>query len=281
MMNYQQIVNRLDDFPTLPTIYSSLLEAISNPRSTVQDVADIISKDQSSSVKLLKVVNSSIYGFKTRVDTISQAIFLLGFNEVKNIILSLSVFQIFNSINSQSKFNVVDLWKHSIGVAVISRMLGVTLGIKNVENYFLSGLMHDIGKLVFFKLFPDEYSKAVDDAFNSNMKIKDAEKKHFVIDHDILGDLLAEKWKLPTSIRNCIKFHSNGSIDGKIDVQVACVHLANVIATIFELGNPGDEIIDEPNYQIWNELSFTENALIGSYEQIILQYEQSLSILTL
>lgn len=281
MMNYQQIITRLDDFPTLPTIYSSLLDAISNPRSTVQDVADIISKDQSSSIKLLKVVNSSIYGFKTRIDTVSQAIFLLGFNEVKNIVLSLSVFQIFNSINSQSKFSVVDLWKHSIGVAVVSRLLGVTLGIKNVENYFLAGLMHDIGKLVFFKLFPDEYSKAVDDAFNSNIRIKDSEKKLFVIDHDILGDLLAEKWKLPISIRNSIKHHSSGSIDGKIEIQVACVHLANVITSLLELGNSGDDIVDEPNYNIWNELSFKENSLKGLYEQITLQYEQSLSILTL
>ncbi len=281
MMNYQQIISRLDDFPTLPTIYSSLLDSISNPRSTVQDVADIISKDQSSSIKLLKVVNSSIYGFKTRIDTVSQAIFLMGFNEVKNIVLSLSVFQIFNSINSQSKFNVVDLWKHSIGVAVASRLLGVTLGIKNVENYFLAGLMHDIGKLVFFKLFPDDYSKAVDEAFNTNIRIKDSEKKFFVIDHDILGDLLAEKWKLPISIRNCIKHHSSGSIDGRIDIQVACVHLANVITSLLELGNSGDDIVDEPNYNIWNELSFKENSLRGLYEQITLQYEQSLSILTL
>ncbi len=279
MKNIDNIIAKLDDFPTLPTIYSSLLAALSNPRSTVQDIANIVSKDQASVAKLLRVVNSPIFGFKSRVDTVTQAIFLIGFNELRNLILALSVMKIFTDMKGTSEFNVVDLWKHSIAVAVITRLLGQNLGIKNIENYFISGLMHDMGKLVFYKLFPSDFIEAVNNATENNISISKAEKAVFGIDHSLAGDLLAEKWKLPSSIRNCIRAHHRGTVDGNVDQITACVHLANILASVLELGNPGDTMVEEPNYRIWKELNFKEGTIRSLYEQIMIQYEQSYAIL--
>ncbi len=125
MLSKEEIWSKVEDFPTLPTIYTRMVEAISNPRTTVQDVADIIIKDQASTAKILKVVNSPLFGIQKTVNNVTDAIFFLGFNEVKNIVLTLSVMDMFSDTDSFDSFNVVDLWKHSIAVAIISKLLAV------------------------------------------------------------------------------------------------------------------------------------------------------------
>ena len=90
MLDIKVLIAKIDSFPTLPTIYTSLLEATSNPRSTIQDVANVLMQDQSSVTKLLKVVNSPLYGLSSKITSVSQAIMFLGFTEVKNIVLVIS-----------------------------------------------------------------------------------------------------------------------------------------------------------------------------------------------
>jgi len=280
-MNYLQmfIAKINDDFPTLPTIYSSLLEVMSNPRSTVTDVANIISQDQSSSVKILKSVNSSIYGLKVKVETISEAIFHIGFNEVKNLVASLSIIKIFATTVNTPKFTLVDLWKHSIAVGVITRLLGKLIGSKNIENYFLSGIVHDIGKLFFLKEFSVEYSKVVLLALEKEIPIRLAEREVFGTTHMVIGDLIAEKWRLPVSIRNTIKHHSLGIAGSNIDTQIAIVHLANIIGRVMGLGYAGDNLIPEPNLGTWDILNLPPRTLSGLMPTINSDFEQSVSIL--
>lgn len=279
MKSVNDMVEQVKEFPTLPTIYGALLDVISNPRSTVADVANIISQDQAAATKILKSVNSSIYGLQVRVDTISQAIFHLGFNEVKNLVIALSVIDIFQKTQSLPQFNVVDLWKHSIAVGVVTRLLGKSIGIKNLENYFLAGILHDIGKLFFLKNFNNEYDHVVKYVLENDTVIQMAESKVFGITHTVIGDMLAEKWKLPVSIRNAIKHHTRGLVDGKSDVQVCCVHIANIIARMMELGFPGDNLVHEPNIDTWNYLNFPPHTIISLMPQIKSDYQQSVSIL--
>ena len=280
MDKIELLLNRITEFPTLPTIYSSLLELTSNPRSTVQDVANLISKDQSASIKILKVVNSSIYSLQKRVDNISQAIFYLGFNEVKNITLALSVMEIFSKINS-SEFNIIDLWKHSIAVGVISRTLGLKIGLQNPENFFTTGIVHDIGKLFFIKFFKEKYFKLVKTAQDTNARLVDLEKEEFGLHHDQVGSELAALWKLPSQIKNAIDYHNLGLVDGKPEYLVSCVHLANIIAMMLKLGNPGYNTVPQPNFQIWNLLTFPPGTLKDIYPELIESYISSEAILTI
>jgi HD-like signal output (HDOD) protein len=281
MIKLENVIEQIEEFPTLPTIYTQLLEVMANPRSTVADVANIISQDISSSTKILKHVNSPFYHIQGEIDTISQAIFYIGFNEVKNLVITLSVLDIFNEKHSDSKFNIVDLWKHSIAVGVITRIIGQLIGIKNIENYFLSGVIHDIGKLFFLKTMKKEYTTVVDYVADKNVVIQNAEEKIFGFDHMLTGGLLAKKWKLPQTITNSIVNHNTGRVKDQADIQVSCVHLANIIARIMEFGFPGDDLVPQPNKEIWNFLNIDP----ATYPQILTKitdnYEQSLSILLL
>ena len=144
-----RILKSVEDFPTLPTVYTALSDVMANPRSTTQDAANVIMRDQSAASKVLKTANSPLYGFRGRIDTISQAIFHIGFEEVRNLVIAISIMDIFKNTKLSLSYNPVELWKHSIAVGVITKLIGKELGVKNLENYFLAGILHDIGKLLF------------------------------------------------------------------------------------------------------------------------------------
>jgi len=281
MKDYTDLINSINDFPTLPTIYNSLLVTMQNPRSTIQDIANVISNDQVVVLKILKVTNSSLYGFNKKIDTISDAIFLLGQNEIKNIVLALSVMKIFSQIKSISNFNVTDLWKHSIAVGVIAKSLGELSGAMNTENLFVSGIIHDFGKLFFLKVAREEYLEIINNAIEEKISLSTSEKLHFGVNHDIIGGLLAKKWQLPGNIIESINFHNAKRLNFTNNKQIACIQLANIIANMLNLGNPGYEIIDQPSFDIWSVLNLPPGSLVNQHSSILEQYNQSVQILSL
>lgn len=281
MLSKEEIWSKVEDFPTLPTIYTKMVEAISNPRTTVQDVAEIIIKDQASTTKILKVVNSPLFGIQKTVNNITDAIFFLGFNEVKNIVLTLSVMDMFSDTHSIDSFNVIDLWKHSIAVAIIAKMLAVNLKIRNTEDFFIGGIIHDIGILYYLKNYNDEYNKLFIRATENNEPISMLERAVFGYTHHTIGEMISSKWKLPVELRNVIKYQSAGSADGKMDTLISCVHLANIISHIMKLDYLKNRPIDMPNFSIWNNLHFDPGIIKGMYNPVMDLYNQSTSILQL
>lgn len=277
MIDVNKVLALVDEFPTLPTIYSQLIEITGNPHSTVLDVARIIEQDQASSTKILKAVNSSVYGLQTKISTISQAIFHLGFNEVKNLVISLSLIKMVENKKGFDKLNLVEFWKHSIGVGIITRNIGISIKASNIEDYMISGIIHDIGKLVFVSYFSDVYQNMAEKAFNDNVSIRSLEKENFGTTNSIIGTMLAEKWKLPEQIRRSIRYQSLG-VDQNSKLT-ASVHLANIIARMMNLGNPGDPIVPKVNPVAMKILDLPENAILEMRKKNINDYEQATSIL--
>lgn len=278
MNHIQNIINKVNEFPTLPTIYVALSEVMANPRSTINDAAEILSKDQAATAKILKVANSSLFGLRVNIDTITKAIFYLGFDEVKNLVSAMKIINLFSS-NGNSSVSAVDLWKHSIAVGVINRNLGALMAIKNLENYFIAGILHDIGKLFFYKYYYDEYQKVIDYAITNNIEIRESEQSILGITHTMVGQLLAEKWKLPRSLINAISFHNTGLVNGRVEFLVATLHLANIIALALELGVSFEEIIPQPNVLIWEKLNFPEGAIKNAIPKIMQDFNDSVEIL--
>ena len=274
MKSIQNIVTYINEFPTLPTIFSALSDVMANPRSTAHDAAEIISGDQAAASKVLKIANSSVYGFRGKISSISQAIFYLGFVEVKNLVMALSVINLFKK-SANTAFNAVEFWKHSIGVGVITRNIGKMLGANAIENYFLTGILHDIGKLLFFEYFTEDFNSAVTLAQNENVMIREAEQKVFGISHTTVGEMIAEKWKLPINIKNVVRNHEIGLNSGEYDELVACVHLANIASRAYEMGFAGDMIIPQPNGIVINKINLPSNFFTSQLDSINRDYEEA------
>lgn len=281
MTDLDKLTARIKDFPTLPTIYTKLMKTMSDPNSTIKEVADIISSDQSTSIKVLKFANSPIFAIQKQVQNISDAIFYVGFNEIKNIVLALSVMKLFENTKPTLHFNIVDFWKHSIGTGVIARFIGMKIMEKNIEDYFISGILHDIGKLFMLRVFDEKYIKIIDYSIEEGYHLSELEKKIFGFTHTFAGGLIADKWKLPVSIRNSIKRHHSCFVDGSLNTQTSCVHIANIVAQVLSLGTNENELIDEPVFDVWNMFDFESDFFTSNYQTIINNYQQSIQILSL
>lgn len=274
----KKIIEGVNNLPTLPTVYTNLSQAMENPNTTKEEIAKIISSDQAATFKILKVANSPFYGLRGRIETISQALLYLGFNEVKNIVFALSVINAFSKSKIFKKFKPIDLWAHSIGVGVATRLIGAAVGEKNLENYFLAGIFHDIGKLVFFEYVPNEYAKVIDLADSKKIPIKDAELEILGLNHARAGQLIAEKWKLPQSVVNIVSGHHTGLI-GNVNTLLAAVHLGDIVARAFDLGYGGDSMIPEPNIKIWDILKLPKGFFSSVRKKMKDDYERLTKIM--
>ncbi|MCB0702691.1 MAG: HDOD domain-containing protein [Candidatus Kapaibacterium sp.] len=272
-------IENFDDFPTLPTIYYKLVDALSNTSTTIKDLSNLVSTDIALSFKLLKIVNSSIYGLSTKVNSIDKAIFHLGFRELKNIILSTKIIEVFSDINSNSKFDLVEFWKHSIAVGTISRIIAQELGQKNLDEYLLSGITHDIGKLVLIKILGSEYNVVFILMEKENISLLEAEQKILGITHQEIGLKLAESWNLDKNILNVIRYHNDGLIGSNYDQLVGVVHISNILAKLLNLGHSGCDRISQPNQLLWRRLDITRFDKNIIYDRIETDYEQAKEIL--
>jgi HD-like signal output (HDOD) protein len=157
--------------------------------------------------------------------------------------------------------------------------LGNTIGVKNIDNCFLEGILNDLGKLIFLKIFPDQYADIFQTAIKSKIKLVEIEKKVLGISSSVAGELLAEKWQLPKSIRDTIKYKNVGMVEGRFDTITACVHLANICAEFLSLGLTTELRIPKPNKHIWNELKLPSNFFIENREKIIKDYFETSELL--
>ena len=276
MNMFEKILTQINTLPTLPKIYSAISEALDDPNTTSDKLARIISTDQASAFKILKVVNSPYYGFRGKIETISQAILYLGFNEVKNIVYSLSLINYFSKDKRISNFRPLDIWGHSIGVAVITRTIGRALGAGNLENYFLAGIFHDIGKLIFFEFANEGYSEVLKIVEDTGCRIGEAETEVFGLDHARAGKLLAAKWKLPQNIQDAIYYHHSGICPNEKNRIVCAVHIGNIVARIMSLGFPGDPLIPEPNIEVWEELNLPDGFFKQFRKEIEREFENTI-----
>lgn len=275
----EDLLLKLEDFPTLPTIYNRMMDLMANPRTTALDIANLISSDQSAATKVLKAVNSPIYGLYGKITSISQAINLLGFDEIRNLITALTIIDLFDKNISNQVLNPVELWQHSIAVGIINRMIGIATHANNIENYFLAGILHDIGKLFFFQVAPQLYAKVIEYSIENKVYIRDAEMKLIGITHTVVGDLLAEKWRLPIPIRQAIRYHNIGFVNEEYHPLVASVHISNIAASTLGYGNKWEYVVQQPNIEVWKKLELQNDFFKNNIENIYLDYIESSNLL--
>ncbi len=251
MINEKKIIEVINSVPTLPSVYQNIIRVMSDKNSTVEDIANVISKDQAASLRLLQVANSPLFGASRTIETVSNAIMYLGFIEVRNIVIALAVINLIEKNKKFKNFNPRDFWKHSLAVGAAARMIAKHLGKSSLEKAFLAGILHDIGKLVLLTYFEDEYIKVTKYIEKNKIFLINAEKEILGFTHCKIGNKLLKKWNLSDYLINAVTYHEEGLIKGKFDEVVAVVHLANIYARALNLGNPGDPLIPKPNEKIW------------------------------
>ncbi len=224
-------IEKLSSIPTIPRVILEIEEIIDKDTTTAKDIEKIIKKDMALSTKILKFVNSPLFGFGGRIRNISHAIVLLGFPLVKWISLSLSVFELFLK-------DMEELWEHSFVVASISEILGQSIGIDEKDGLPLAALLHDVGKAIICATLKDEFKRIEDLSKKEDLFWEEAEREVLGISHVEVGAVLARKWGFNEMIIEGISFHHNPNPSvATYKKEVCAVHLADILATALGFGD--------------------------------------------
>ena len=221
-----RILSTVYSLPTVPEIILEVSSLIDNPKTSASILGKMISNDQGLVTKILTIANSPLHGIPRRVATIDFAIVVLGFNQVKNIVLALSMMETLKVIGNR-KFDQKKYWIHSILTAAASKRIADDLGYQTSGEVFTAGLLHDLGIPIIYKFFNKEYKEIINSVNNENMTYLEAELKHLGVTHQEIGRYLLDKWNLPESIADVISYHHYPSkCESNIELT-ALVHLAD------------------------------------------------------
>jgi putative nucleotidyltransferase with HDIG domain len=234
---YLNRLNTIRDVPTMPEILFRLNQMFQDEDVSIEKIGHLIETDQAISSKILMLVNSAFFGFRSRVSSISHALMILGFNTVRNAAISVSLVDAMR-IRQSRGFDVTEFWRHSIAVAVAAKYLAKQIRLKDPDNAFAAGLLHDIGKLVMLQYLPELFDRAWESVCRENISFHDAEHNYLPIDHAVIGAHLARKWHFPPLLIEAIAHHHKPpELSEDIELAVT-VHLADLAANHFQMGAP-------------------------------------------
>ena len=229
-------VENIGTLPTVPGVLKKLSSIIEKPRITLVEISSFISNDPALTTKVLKMVNSAIYGFPGRIASVSHATMLLGLNVIKGLLLGVSVFELMQK-------TMHGLYEHSLGCAIASRVLAQKKGLKEPEEISVAGLLHDIGKVILMLEFQKEYEAAMNEARTKNISIFEAEKVQFNATHANVGSWLAEKWCFPRNLIEVIECHHRPALAKNAPLETAIVHTADILVRARGFGFAGENLV--------------------------------------
>ena len=234
-INHDQLIEMVDKIPTFQESVHRILALTTSADCSPKDLVQVIEYDPILTMKVLKLVNSAYFGLSQEVISINHAVVYVGINTIKNVAISVATTGALPKTN-KAGLNMNQFWAHSLAVGVIAKLLAENKGVgKNEQaNYFVAGLLHDIGKVLFAHFLPNDYKKVLQKAEHENMPIHQAEKQLLGFDHSEIGAMVAEKWQLPAELVDSIKSHHATKNEDQSPLSLA-IYAANQMAHYIEL----------------------------------------------
>lgn len=229
----QNLIDDNSNLFSLPEIVIQLNTLIDDPNSNIDQISELILKDAPLTVRLLKLVNSSYYNFSSPIDTVSQAINVIGTKELSDIVMATKMIKKFNYCPLPN-ITADDFWRHNLACAIAARAIATELKIINSERFFVSGLIHDIGKLVLYVTQPKLCEYLIKKIKSQQGDINELEYKIFGFSHCDVGALLLKSWDLPKIFIETTQYHHFPERAEEYSIEVAIIHLANAIANLIE-----------------------------------------------
>ncbi|HEU4375140.1 MAG TPA: HDOD domain-containing protein [Telluria sp.] len=272
----EQIVANVRDLPTLPLIVTELISTFGQADVSTGELAAKVSKDQALTAKTLRLANSSFYGLQCKVRTIEQAIAVLGFDSVRALVTSAGI--IGNFQGAGGAFDFAAFWRHAVGTALCAKGLARIAGC-NQEFAFVSGLLHDIGRLVLVTGFPEWYADVAAQRAATDCDMIEAERAVLGLDHTTVGRALAQHWKFPELIQRAIANHHAPMTADLGDIP-SVVHVADAMVHALDLVGDPNERVPAIAQNAWDSLRITSAGLRQVLSDTEAEFENACQILT-
>jgi putative nucleotidyltransferase with HDIG domain len=253
-------ISKVHDLPALPQITVTLLRLLNNPKSSAKDITAVMSKDPALAARLLRIVNSSYYGLKQKVASLTQAISLLGFRTVRSVLTVAAAQGVFNRRCKSPSFNQSGFVKHCVASAAVARHLATQTTHIDKEFAFVVGLLHDIGKLVIDQAYPMHYTTLYTHARDLHTSLAQAEQMVDGPTHAGAGAALAEKWDLPIELVDAIEYH-HAMAQAMNPEVVAVLMITDYICSVKSVGAPDNFGQIHLEQAAWEKLQLGSNIL--------------------
>jgi len=263
----EDIIARTGELPTLPAIYARIAELTADPDTGAKDIEEVIENDQALAGKLLKLVNSAFFGFPVEIKTISRAVMIVGFKALSQLAMSASVLNMFPE-GDAAALDYKALWPPAIGTAILARRIAQQQEVGAPEELFLAGLLHDIGALVLARHLQDEFPEVLRETRDNDLFLYEAEKKVLGFDHAATGYVLAQEWRLPTVIADCVSGHHRPTRAGNVEQATAVIHVACVLASGAGIGYEGIDLVPPLDRPAWDLVGLSPTQIPGLLEGI-------------
>ncbi len=270
----KRALSQIESIPSLSTVVGEFLELSGQEYFTALDFEKVLIKDQALVARLLKVANSSFFGSSRQIQTVHEAVVLIGMDSLKNIVYAVSSSGLMRKQMQNYCYPEAGFWLHSMAVGMISRALmeSIKKGPLGSEEAFVAGLVHDIGKLII-----DEH---LEGGNGSGQFTLDEEEEFAGFNHPELGDKILERWKIPENIREALRYHHDPFAGDEFHAGAAVLHIADRVCNIWSVGTAsvmdlGQEIDEEEFAEVLVALDFPA----GHFLPLLWELRQKLAVI--
>lgn len=263
---------------TLPETFDRLSEAINSPESTMDEIAEILGNDQSMCMRVLELANSAFYGFPAKIETVSNALTLIGAQQIRDLILGTTVIEMFDGIPHEL-VNMNSFWKHSISAGLNAKIIASLRREANVERFFVLGLLHDMGRMVMFQMIPEIMNELLQQAPEKETPLYKLELERLSFTHEDVGAALMTQWKFPARLSEAVRKHHQFSSFVKFPLESSVIHLADICSHSFGIHGSGETFVPPLHPQAWTQLGLDPQSLKQIEKEHDRQYQEVIQIM--
>lgn len=257
-----------------PVIYQEIQRIMEDPDASFDDFSRVINADPNLSSQLLKLANSAYYGLRSKVDTITHALRIVGLDQLCDLVFSIVVINQFQGI-PKKLLDIESFWKHSLATAIAARNIAQQVEKISAERYYLAGMLHDIGTLVLCKAEPELAAKVLENVLDNGRSLCEEEAEVIGFDHTAMASVMLKGWKLPETLVEAVAYHHQPSLAQEYPKIAAAVHVADIIAHELELGNNGESGVP-PLYEPAFEILLIDRDFIESIKPAVVEQTEEL-----
>ena len=261
----QELVSGVIRLVSLPEVCIRVNEMLEDANITAADLGNVIAQDTGLTARLLKIVNSSFYGFPSRIETVTRAVTVIGLRELRGLVLAASAVEAFSKIPNDV-LNMVNFWRHSVYCGVVAQQLAERCRVLHSERLFVAGLLHDIGKLIMSHKIPDTVKKVISIKTTDTRPDDEIENELLGFSHAEVGGELMRCWQMPESLYNTVRYHHHPEEAESSELEVCLVHIANAMTLLAETNPEEGEVNTSVHAYAWKITGLDESVMEPVFE---------------
>ena len=273
-----ELVRNLPVLSSLPAVIDELEAALDRGDASMTDLGEIVKKDTDLTARLLRLANSSFYGFPKGVETVAEALSLIGLEQMKQLLTGSLVMEYFENIPASS-VNMKTFWEHSIATGIAAKILSIQRRATEPELFFVSGLIHDIGRLVIYLKLPQE-SREILETYEKNnaVPLYEIEKNVIGFDHGDIGGELLKKWDFPIKLVEAVRYHHRPKYSEVHFSEAALINTANFVVNAIGIGSSGEKLVPPFDARAWERLDLSNAALKNTIKETQKQFSDVVTL---